>query len=779
MHIYIYIYNESRRRQAAYGGNMKIFKKMKKGFTLVELVVVIAVIAILAAVSVGAYFGVTESANRSKLEQEGKQVQTAIQTISLAGNEHSSLTSNGLVITNPGAFELALEESLGKEVALTDAQNTKDNTNPTIYFTDVAIQSTLGDKTYKTFEYHLPEINGKTAQVNVVTGEVTVVNSTAEGTDVPNAPIAISLEEANRIGLEQEHNTYTTQEYIVEGIIDEITSVSNGRVWIKSGDIKFYIYSLYQGETQYKDLENKPDEGDTIKIQGTIGNYEGTAQIKKGQILSFVPGEVAIPDPIEVTLAEANTIASGYEHNTTSFPQEYIVEGVIQTVESTTFGNMVITDGTDTLNIYGVYQGETRYDSLDVKPNEGDTVRLQGVLGKYNDDNQLKNAQLLSHTEGTPVEPDDPYSVSISFDDLSKSTVFTEEQQVWTENDITVTNNKGASTTAIDVENKYHDPVRFYKNSEVIINYVKNIVKIEVDTPEAKYATALVNSIEEGATVTADDRFATVELASPCTQFSFVLSGGQARVNSLKITFNDETPVLPQEPVEEKYTLTINPTPAEATVVLTAEGFEANGNSIEVTSGTEVTYTVSHDGYNPVTQTVSVTETNTIDVTLTPIQVTPDPEEPEEKEPIVFEFGANSTKTPNATNGLHEDGSDLGASKTYTEGDYSLELTSMYKVFGPAYDKVGNSCIKLGTSSVVGSFSFTVPEDVNAVIINVAGYKAATSTNFKINNVSKTTELPSNDGAYEAFEIDTTTTKTINFVSVTKRLMINSISFVF
>ena len=49
---------------------MNFFKKAKKGFTLVELVVVIAVIAILAAVSVGAYFGVTESANNSKAEQE-------------------------------------------------------------------------------------------------------------------------------------------------------------------------------------------------------------------------------------------------------------------------------------------------------------------------------------------------------------------------------------------------------------------------------------------------------------------------------------------------------------------------------------------------------------------------------------------------------------------------------------------------------------------------------------------------------------------------------------
>ena len=52
---------------------MKLFKKAKKGFTLVELVVVIAVIAILSAVSVGAYFGITESANSSAAEQGAKQ----------------------------------------------------------------------------------------------------------------------------------------------------------------------------------------------------------------------------------------------------------------------------------------------------------------------------------------------------------------------------------------------------------------------------------------------------------------------------------------------------------------------------------------------------------------------------------------------------------------------------------------------------------------------------------------------------------------------------------
>ena len=74
---------------------MKLFKKAKKGFTLVELVVVIAVIAILAAVSVGAYFGVTESANNSAADQEAKALHTSIMLV-------VSNPDNGLSVSDEG-----------------------------------------------------------------------------------------------------------------------------------------------------------------------------------------------------------------------------------------------------------------------------------------------------------------------------------------------------------------------------------------------------------------------------------------------------------------------------------------------------------------------------------------------------------------------------------------------------------------------------------------------------------------------------------------------------
>ena len=70
---------------------MKLFRKMKKGFTLVELVVVIAVIAILAAVSVGAFFGVTESAKASQQESEAKQLYDAVLIVGTSNSSNHSI----------------------------------------------------------------------------------------------------------------------------------------------------------------------------------------------------------------------------------------------------------------------------------------------------------------------------------------------------------------------------------------------------------------------------------------------------------------------------------------------------------------------------------------------------------------------------------------------------------------------------------------------------------------------------------------------------------------
>ena len=64
-----------------------MIKKVKKGFTLIELVVVIAVIAILSAVSVVAYVGITNSAKKSGAQQKATQVLTTIRAGVLASDK--------------------------------------------------------------------------------------------------------------------------------------------------------------------------------------------------------------------------------------------------------------------------------------------------------------------------------------------------------------------------------------------------------------------------------------------------------------------------------------------------------------------------------------------------------------------------------------------------------------------------------------------------------------------------------------------------------------------
>lgn len=77
-------------------------KQLKKGFSLIQLIIVIAVVAVLSAVAIGAYFGVTESAKHSKAETEALQVFKEIQLKTIGNftihdvNTKVSYTENGL-----------------------------------------------------------------------------------------------------------------------------------------------------------------------------------------------------------------------------------------------------------------------------------------------------------------------------------------------------------------------------------------------------------------------------------------------------------------------------------------------------------------------------------------------------------------------------------------------------------------------------------------------------------------------------------------------------------
>lgn len=137
-----------------------------------------------------------------------------------------------------------------------------------------------------------------------------------------------------------------------------------------------------------------------------------------------------------------------------------------------------------------------------------------------------------------------------------------------------------------------------------------------------------------------------------------------------------------------------------------------------------------------------------------------------------FTFGANGSASHVDPNSKFSNG------KSYTSSGYTLKFTTATNVYDGGYDAKGNSCIKLGTSSKIGSFDVTVPENVTKVIIYVAQYKSNT-TKITVNGTSYTITTASNNGAYTAIEVDTTTNKTVNFATVSGgvRCMIDKIVF--
>ena len=137
----------------------------------------------------------------------------------------------------------------------------------------------------------------------------------------------------------------------------------------------------------------------------------------------------------------------------------------------------------------------------------------------------------------------------------------------------------------------------------------------------------------------------------------------------------------------------------------------------------------------------------------------------------LFDFGEKGSAA-------HVDGNDVGTSITYTVGNYSLKLQNATKVFAGAFDQTGNSCLKLGTGSVAAAFEFTVPSDVEYVVLNIAQYKANPSK-VSVNGTTYTISTSSNLGEYTAITVDTTSNKKVTFATLSGglRVMIDSISF--
>ena len=163
---------------------MKNTKKYKKGFTLVELIVVIAVVAILAGVSVGAYFGITESAKESRLKQEAEQLHLAIRIIGSLGNDEQVLTNKGFAFSDIDDTADKLNEQMGGwDLHLCGDDQLDKLFGTTVWFCEYEAV-TNPDETealyYTHFRYFNPEIKGKNVKVKILGNEFVVETNSVD-----------------------------------------------------------------------------------------------------------------------------------------------------------------------------------------------------------------------------------------------------------------------------------------------------------------------------------------------------------------------------------------------------------------------------------------------------------------------------------------------------------------------------------------------------------------------------------------------------------------------
>ena len=352
------------------------------------------------------------------------------------------------------------------------------------------------------------------------------LSSEDSGSDEPEQPAEVKKVSVLEFLNAAEDDTV----YELTGEITSVTNETYGNFYLKDSTGEVLIYGLCSptGETKYW-AASGAKVGDTITVQTVRTSYNGTPQGKNAIFVSLVAGsgDVTPEQPAEVKKVSVLEFLNAAEGDTI-----YELTGVIENVANTYYGNFDLVDATGRVYVYGIYDenGEKVFTSLGLKA--GDTLTIRGVRTSYNDEPQMGNGVYVSHVAGAEVEQPEN-EATLSFADVANRTSYTTEQQVWEQNGITLTNNKGESTSNVG---DYSAPARFYKSSNLKVETEKAMTKIVFACNNATYATALQGSITSGA-VTVDGSIVTVTLADSATSYSIASLGAQVRMNSLTVTF--------------------------------------------------------------------------------------------------------------------------------------------------------------------------------------------------------------------------------------------------
>ena len=284
-------------------------------------------------------------------------------------------------------------------------------------------------------------------------------------------------------------------------------------------------------------------------------------------------------------------------------------------------------------------------------------------------------------------------------------------------------------------------------------------------TLDQSLATLTINPIPNNATVvltasgyTQSGNSITV-VKGTSVSYTVSASGYETRTNTVVVN-NDQVMSITLD--QSLATLSINPTPSNATVVLTASGYTQSGNSITVVKGTSVSYTVSASHYQTVSNTVTVSDDISLDVSLQSTLVT---------------FTINPTPN-NATVVLTAAG--------YTQSGNSITVdkgtTVSYTVSAQHYTTVTNSATVTGNQTLNVSLQSTLvtltinPTPSNAaVILTSSGYTQSGNsiTVDKGTSVSYTVSASGYDTVINSMTVNSSQTLSVSLERSLVTLTIN------
>lgn len=108
---------------------MNMFRKNKKGFTLIELIIVIAILAILAAIAIPMFSGITESANNAVDKANASNIATAynafqaLNPLGMPLHIDNAVTDQATIrtaLTTAGLWPAGLDPTVLEQQALID-----------------------------------------------------------------------------------------------------------------------------------------------------------------------------------------------------------------------------------------------------------------------------------------------------------------------------------------------------------------------------------------------------------------------------------------------------------------------------------------------------------------------------------------------------------------------------------------------------------------------------------------------------------------------------------